>query len=101
MRSGAGWSSRRGNTHPCLRGSPRCGPLRRMMRVVIADDHLMVRAGVEAFIEEEPRMDVAASVGTVAEAEAACRELDPDVLVSDYHMPDGDGLTLCARLEAA
>jgi DNA-binding NarL/FixJ family response regulator len=72
-----------------------------MLRVLIADDHLMVRAGVEAFIEVEPRMMVAGSVGTVADAEAACRRLEPDVLVSDYHMPDGDGLTLCARLNEA
>jgi DNA-binding NarL/FixJ family response regulator len=72
-----------------------------MTTVVIVDDHPMVRAGVEAYIEAEPGLSVAAAVSTVAEAEEACREFRPDVLVSDYHMPDGDGLTLCARLDEA
>jgi DNA-binding NarL/FixJ family response regulator len=69
-----------------------------MTRVAILDDHPMVRAGVEAFVEAEPGMSVAAAVATVAEAEVACDETAPDVLVSDYHLPDGDGLSLCLRL---
>jgi DNA-binding NarL/FixJ family response regulator len=69
-----------------------------MTRVAILDDHPMVRAGVEAYVEAEPGMSVAAAVATVAEAEAACDETAPDVLVSDYHLPDGDGLSLCLRL---
>jgi DNA-binding NarL/FixJ family response regulator len=69
-----------------------------MTRVAILDDHPTVRAGVEAFIEAEPGMTVVAAVATVAEAEVACDETAPDVLVSDYHLPDGDGLSLCLRL---
>jgi len=61
----------------------------------------MVRAGVEAYLEAEPGMSVAAAVSTVAEAESACEDLRPDVLVSDYHLPDGDGLSLCLRQDAA
>lgn len=61
----------------------------------------MVRAGVEAYLEAEPGLTVAAAVATVGEAEAFCEQLRPDVLVSDYHLPDGDGLSLCLRLEAA
>jgi DNA-binding NarL/FixJ family response regulator len=69
-----------------------------MTRVAILDDHPMVRAGVEAFVGAEPGLSVAAAVATVAEAEVACDETAPDVLVSDYHLPDGDGLSLCLRL---
>jgi DNA-binding NarL/FixJ family response regulator len=69
--------------------------------VLIVDDHPMVRAGVEAYLEAEPGLEVAAAVSTVGEAEAICEQLRPDVLVSDYHLPDGDGLSLCLRLHAA
>ena len=72
-----------------------------MTQVLIVDDHPMVRAGVEAYLEAEPGLTVAAAVSTVGEAEAFCEQLRPDVLVSDYHLPDGDGLSLCLRLEAA
>lgn len=72
-----------------------------MTTVVIVDDHPMVRAGAEAFLDAEPGISVAAAVATVAEAEAACDEVGPDVLVSDYHLPDGDGLSLCLRLREA
>jgi DNA-binding NarL/FixJ family response regulator len=72
-----------------------------MIRVLVVDDHPMVRAAVSAYIEAEPELVVAAAVSTVAQAEAACQALRPDVLVSDYHLPDGDGLSLCLRLHAA
>jgi DNA-binding NarL/FixJ family response regulator len=72
-----------------------------MIQVLIVDDHAMVRAGVKAYIEAEPRLSVVAAVSTVAEAETACDELSPDVVVCDYHLPDGDGLSLCLGFEAA
>jgi DNA-binding NarL/FixJ family response regulator len=72
-----------------------------MIQVLIVDDHAMVRAGVKAYIEAEPWLSVAAAVPSMAEAEAAYDELRPDVVVSDYHLPDGDGLSLCLRLDAA
>jgi DNA-binding NarL/FixJ family response regulator len=72
-----------------------------VIQVLIVDDHPMVRAGVEAYLEAEPGLTVAAAVSTVGEAEAFCEQLRPDVLLSDYHLPDGDGLSLCLRLEAA
>jgi DNA-binding NarL/FixJ family response regulator len=69
-----------------------------MAHVVVVDDHPAVRAGIEAFLEAEPDLLVNSVVATAAEAEAACADHRPDVLVADYHLPDGDGLTLCLRV---
>jgi DNA-binding NarL/FixJ family response regulator len=69
-----------------------------MTSVLIVDDHASVRAGIEAFLGAERDLRVAAAVATAAQAEAACSEHRPDVLVADYHLPDQDGLTLCLRL---
>jgi DNA-binding NarL/FixJ family response regulator len=72
-----------------------------MTRVVVVDDHPAVRAGIEAFLEVEEDLTVCAVVATAAEAQAACAEHRPDVLVADYHLPDGDGLSLSLRVSRA
>jgi DNA-binding NarL/FixJ family response regulator len=72
-----------------------------MAHVVVVDDHPAVRAGIEAFLEAEQDLIVMAAVETATEAEAACAEHRPDVLVADYHLPDGDGLTLCLRVSGS
>jgi DNA-binding NarL/FixJ family response regulator len=60
-----------------------------MIRVVLVDDHELFRAGVRG--ELGGGVEVVGEAGTVADAIAAVRELDPDVVLLDVHLPDGGG----------
>lgn len=68
------------------------------IRVVIVDDHPLLRGGVRAALDERDGVCVVGEGGSAAEALALCRELSPDVLVTDIAMTDVDGLELIAEL---
>lgn len=63
-------------------------------RVVIVDDHGLFRAGVRT--ELGPTIEVVGEAGSVAEAVPLIRELDPDVVLLDVHLPDGGGQAVIA-----
>ena len=63
-----------------------------MIRVVVADDQQLIRAGFRSLLESEPDLDVVAEAGTGRDAVAAVTRLRPDVVLMDIRMPDGDGL---------
>jgi DNA-binding NarL/FixJ family response regulator len=64
------------------------------MRIVLVDDHELFRAGVRG--ELGSRFDVTGEAGSVAEAVPLIRELDPDVVLLDVHLPDGGGEAVIA-----
>lgn len=68
-----------------------------MIRIVLADDHAIVRTGFRALIEEESDLAIVAECSNVDEARAAVQTHAPDVLALDISMPGG-GLTLVAEL---
>ena len=71
------------------------------VRVVVADDHPVVREGLRAMLDAEPDLDV---VGEAASGEDAVRlaaEHRPDVVLMDLRMPGGDGVTATGRITAA
>lgn len=63
------------------------------IRVVIADDHLVVRAGLRAMLDAHTDVDVVAEAGTGAEAIELAARLHPDVVLMDLRMPQGDGVS--------
>ena len=67
-------------------------PARR--RVLIVDDHPIVRHGLVRMIEASPDLMVCGEAETVADAERAIRELEPDVVIVDLTLGQGDGLEL-------
>src|SRR5438045_9267104 len=62
-----------------------------MIRILIADDHAIVRAGLKQFIADQVDMEVAAEAASGAEAIAAVRAGDFDVVLLDISMPDKNG----------
>lgn len=72
-----------------------------MIRLVLVDDHQIVRAGVRAVFAASAEFRVEAEAGTVAEAEHAVRTARPDVVLLDITLPDGSGLDAVPRLLTA
>jgi len=62
------------------------------VRVVIVDDHAMLRAGLEQLLAGEPDLDVVGTAGSGDEAITLVRELRPDVVLMDLQMPGTDGV---------
>jgi two-component system, NarL family, response regulator DevR len=72
-----------------------------VVRVLLVDDHEVVRRGLRDLLGDEKDIDVVAEAGTVAEALVRAESARPDVAVVDMRLPDGDGVDLCRRLRAA
>ncbi len=62
------------------------------IRVAIADDQQLIRAGFRSLLEAEPDIEVVGEAGTGTEAVALVTAQRPDVVLMDIRMPDGDGL---------
>ena len=69
------------------------------IRIVIADDHPIVRKGLREVIEEEPDLKVVAEADDGEAALAMIRKLKPQVAVLDLDMPKLDGFAVARRYE--
>jgi NarL family two-component system response regulator YdfI len=70
------------------------------IRLLIADDHLIVRDGLRLIFETNPDFDLVGEASDGAEAIKLAAELQPDVILMDLRMPKMDGLTAIERLQA-
>lgn len=71
-----------------------------MIRVLIADDQELVRAGFRLILEMQEDIEVVGEAGDGGEAVEAAHALDPDVVLMDVRMPDTDGIEATRRLLA-
>ena len=69
-----------------------------MIRVLLADDHAVVREGLRAFLQLQDGIDVVGEAADGAEAVARAAELDPDVILMDLVMPELGGIAAMRRL---
>jgi DNA-binding NarL/FixJ family response regulator len=72
-----------------------------MIRIVVADDHEVVRAGFAELLDTQPDFTVVATAADGAEAVRTCREVDPDVVLMDVRMPGTDGIQATRAITSA
>lgn len=69
-----------------------------MTRVLIVDDHDLIRQGLRRAFEREHDLEVVGEAASVAEAVRGAKELAPDVVTLDVRLPDGTGLEAARRI---
>ena len=70
----------------------------REIRLLVVDDHEVVRQGLVALLARRPNLHVVAEAGTVVEAVEAARRSQPDLVVMDVRLPDGSGIEACREI---
>lgn len=71
-----------------------------MIRVLVVDDHPVLRAGLEAVLRAEPGFRCVGAAADGAEMWRILRRMEPDVIVLDHRLGDEDGIELCRALRA-
>ena len=71
-----------------------------VMRLLVVDDHEVVRQGLVALLDRREGFQVVAEAGTVAEAIEAARRFQPDIVVMDVRLPDGSGVEACREIRS-
>jgi DNA-binding NarL/FixJ family response regulator len=74
---------------------------RRMIRVLLADDHAMVRKGFRLILENQPDIEIVGEAGNGREAIELADETHPDVIVMDVAMPELNGIEATRRLSSS
>ncbi|MFP5342855.1 MAG: response regulator [Candidatus Limnocylindria bacterium] len=70
------------------------------LRLLVVDDHEVVRQGLVALLDRRETFQVVAEAGTVAEAIDAARRFKPDIVIMDVRLPDGSGVEACREIRA-
>jgi len=70
------------------------------LRVMVVDDHEVVREGLRALLNRRDGLNIVAEAGTVAQAVEMAMQYKPDVVVMDVRLPDGSGVEACREIRA-
>ena len=76
------------------------GSVSRPLRLLVVDDHEVVRQGLVALLDRRADFQVVAEAGTVAEAIESARRMQPDIVIMDVRLPDGSGVEACREIRA-
>ncbi len=72
-----------------------------MIRVVVVDDHTLMRQGLIGLLDDEPDIEVIGQAGDISNGRTAIEAMSPDIILMDLGLPDGSGLDLTAELTNA
>ena len=78
----------------------RSTPHRPVLRLLIVDDHEVVRQGLVALLDRREGFQVVAEAGSVAEAIEQAARVEPDLVIMDVRLPDGSGVEACREIRA-
>jgi len=70
------------------------------LRLLVVDDHEVVREGLVALLSRRDEFQVVAEAGNVAEAMSAVRRFEPELVIMDVRLPDGSGIEACRDIRA-
>ena len=76
------------------------GGLSRPLRLVVVDDHEVVRQGLVSLLDRREGLQVVAEAGSVAESLEMTRKFQPDIVVMDVRLPDGSGIEACREIRS-
>jgi len=79
---------------------PAAGGAPKTLRLLVVDDHEVVRQGLVALLDRREGFQVVAGAGTVAEAIDQARRFVPDIVIMDVRLPDGSGIEACREIRA-
>jgi len=69
-----------------------------MIRVVVVDDHTLMRQGLVGLLDDEPDIEVIGQAGDISTGRATIEAMSPDIILMDLGLPDGSGLDLTDEL---
>lgn len=72
-----------------------------MIRIIIIDDHPLVRDGIKTMLKDEPSVEIVGACKTGAEALAFLSNEEPDIILLDISLPDMNGLELCEKIRVS
>ena len=76
------------------------GTVTRPLRLLVVDDHEVVRQGLVALLDRREGFEVVAEAGTVTEAVEQAHRHEPDIVIMDVRLPDGSGVEACREIRA-
>ncbi len=71
----------------------------KQLRILLVDDHHVVRLGLRSLLNGEPDLDVIAEAGNASQAIQLARQLQPDVVLMDIRLPDKSGIEACREIK--
>ena len=69
------------------------------MRILLADDHKLIRDAIKAYFEDDPQYDIVAEVSNGVEGLKMIEESNPEVVLTDINMPEMDGITFTEEIK--
>jgi two-component system response regulator DevR len=73
----------------------------RPLRLLVVDDHEVVRQGLVSLLDRRSGFEVVAQAGSVAESISLAARYEPDLVIMDVRLPDGSGIEACREIRAA
>ena len=75
-------------------------PVSHPIRILVVDDHEIVRQGLVSLLDRRPEFQVVGEAGSVAEAIEMARRFRPTLVIMDVRLPDGSGIEACREIRA-